>query len=149
MILAGIFISGAKAEAKKPAAKAARKTTAQTEKKADSPDRLSQLLLSSPWCSFSYNKISGASHTSRVQFSQNGTWSSGSRGETYSSGQYGSVAGQHDGQAGGQWQVQDGQLLMSAPPQSYALTPVSLQVKQNSNGYPILVADGVEYSQCR
>ena len=27
--------------------------------------------------------------------------------------------------------------------------PVRTQVNRNSNGYPIVVADGVEYSQCR
>lgn len=117
---------------------------------ADAPSaQLSQLLLSSAWCSFTYNKVSGASHSTRVQFSGNGNWSSGSRGETYSSGPAGSVAGQHDDGAGGQWAVQQGQLFMSNPPETPALSPVNLTIKRNSNGYPILTADGKEYSQCR
>lgn len=111
--------------------------------------KLSQLLLSSAWCSFTYNKVSGASNSTRVQFSANGNWSAGSRGETYSSGLAGSVAGQHDEGAGGQWAVQQGQLFMSNPPETPALSPVNLTIKQNSNGYPILTADGKEYSQCR
>lgn len=111
--------------------------------------QLSQLLLSSAWCSFSYNKVSGASHQTRVQFSKNGTWGAGSRGETYSSGPNGSVAGQHDQETGGQWAVQQGQLFMSNPPETPSLTPVQLAIKRNSNGYPILVADGAEYSQCQ
>nr|MBI3612443.1 hypothetical protein [Nitrospirota bacterium] len=111
--------------------------------------QLSQLLLSSAWCSFSYNQVSGASHSTRVQFSANGNWSSGSRGETYSSGPNGSVAGQHDAGTGGQWAVQQGQLFMSNPPETPALSPVNLTIKRNSNGYPILTADGTEYSQCR
>ncbi len=116
----------------------------------DAPSaQLSHLLLSSAWCSFTYNKVSGASHQTRVQFSANGHWSSGSRGETYSSGSNGSVAGQHDEETGGQWVVQQGQLFMSNPPETPALSPVNLTIRRNSNGYPILTADGTEYSSCR
>jgi hypothetical protein len=110
-------------------------------------DRLSQLLLSSPWCSFSYNKISGATQTRRVQFFENGTWSDAGRSEGYSSGSGGTMASQYDSESGGRWKVESGQLYLSAG--SAALAGVDLQVKKNSNGYPILLADGVEYSQCR
>ncbi|OGR87367.1 MAG: hypothetical protein A3A86_08170 [Elusimicrobia bacterium RIFCSPLOWO2_01_FULL_60_11] len=108
---------------------------------------LSQLLLSSPWCSFSYNKISGASSTKRVQFFNNGTWADTSRYEGYSSGDAGTFSSQHDGQDGGRWNVEGEQLYMSGGDEG--LTAVDLAVKRNSNGYPILLADGVEYSQCR
>jgi len=111
-------------------------------------DQLSQLLLSSAWCSFTYNKVSGASHTSRVQFFQDGTWSRGARGETYSSGYGGIYAGQTNRGDGGQWQVKGGQLWMSNPPEAPQLTPLDLRVSRNSSGYPILHADGKEYSQC-
>ena len=30
-----------------------------------------------------------------------------------------------------------------------ALQPVQTLLKRNSNGYPVIVADGIEYSQCR
>jgi len=33
-------------------------------------------------------------------------------------------------------------------PEEPALAPVPLQVTQNSNGYPIITADGKEYSSC-
>ncbi len=111
-------------------------------------DQLSQLLLSSSWCSFTYNKISGASNTTKVTFYPNGQWGLGSRGETYNSGPNGSVYGQHDANNGGQWAVQNGMLLMSsqAVPQ---LTPIpDFRVTQNSNGYPILFSMGKEYSRC-
>lgn len=119
--------------------------------KADRPgqDQLAQLLLSSAWCSFSYNKVSGASHSSRAQFFPDGTWSASARGETYSSGPAGSVAGQHDSGGRGQWKVEQGRLFMSNPPEAPALAPVDLTVARNSSGYPILTADGTEYSQCR
>ena len=127
-----------------PAANAAepkaRKATAKV-------NTLSQLLLSSPWCSFSYNKISGATNTKRVQFYPNGRWADTSRYEGYSSGDAGSFSSQHDSGDGGAWKVTGEQLYMSGGEEG--LAPVDLTVKRNSNGYPILLADGVEYSQCR
>jgi hypothetical protein len=48
----------------------------------------------------------------------------------------------------GQWAVKGGQLYMSDPPETPQLVAVPLQVTRNSNGYPILTADGKEYSQC-
>lgn len=105
-----------------------------------------ELLLSSAWCTFTYNKISGTSRSKRVTFSPNGMWSMGGRAESYSSGRSGSVAGQTDSGGGGQWRVQNGELFMSEGGQ---LEHVQTVLKRNNNGYPIIVADGVEYSQCR
>lgn len=110
-------------------------------------DQLSRLLLSSAWCSFRYNKVSGASSSTRVQFYANGTWSTGSRSETYSSGSAGTVAGQSDTSGNGQWQVRGGQLWMSDPGEPLQPVP-GFSVTQNSNGYPIINADGKEYSSC-
>lgn len=103
---------------------------------------LQQLLLSSPWCTFSYNKITGASDSKRYRFFNNGRYSTGSNAETYSSGAYGSVAGQSRGNGGGQWGVQGNMLIINGD-------AVNVRVKRNSNGYAVIVADGVEYSQCR
>ncbi|MBI3552555.1 MAG: hypothetical protein HY077_08545 [Elusimicrobia bacterium] len=110
-------------------------------------DQLSALLMSSPWCSFTYNQISGASHQERVVFRPGGVWGSGSRGESYSSGAYGSVAGQSDAEGGGRWQASGGRLLMSQG--GGALEDTGLSVTRNSNGYPILKTGKKEYSQCR
>jgi hypothetical protein len=107
-----------------------------------SPD----LLLSSAWCTFKYNKITGYSNTTRVRFSANGTYATGGRGEGGSSGRYGSVASQADSRVGGRWAVQEGELFMSDGGQ---MGHVQTLVKRNSNGYPVIVADGVEYSQCQ
>ena len=63
----------------------------------------SQLLLSSAWCSFSYNKISGTTKTTRARFYSNGTYGFGNQRESQSSGQYGSVYGQNNGGSGGRW----------------------------------------------
>ena len=109
-------------------------------------DMSPELLLSSAWCTFSYNKVSGASRSKRVTFSPNGSWSMGGRAESYSSGRAGSVAGQTDSGGGGQWRVQNGELFMSEGGQ---LEHVQTVLRRNSNGYPVIVADGIEYSQCR
>ncbi|MDA8101297.1 MAG: hypothetical protein M0042_16880 [Nitrospiraceae bacterium] len=105
------------------------------------------LLLSSTWCSFSYNKITGYSNTTRVRFNKNGTYTTGGRAEGSSSGKYGSYASQHDSGSGGRWKVVKGELYLSEGSSQMQL--VRTVVKKNSNGYPIVVADGVEYSQCK
>lgn len=105
-----------------------------------------KLLLSSAWCSFSYNKISGTTKTTRARFYSNGSYAFGNQRESQSSGQYGSVYGQSGGDGGGRWQVQNGELYMGED--GGPLEPVQTVLKRNSNGYPIIVADGVEYMQC-
>lgn len=112
-------------------------------------DQLSRLLLSSAWCSFSYNKVSGSSSSKRVAFSRNGSWSLNGRAEGYSSGYGGTMASQSDSEAGGQWRVENGRLFMSSLPDSPELAPVKIAITRNSNGSPIISADGVEYSMCR
>ncbi|TXT24483.1 MAG: hypothetical protein FD134_1539 [Gallionellaceae bacterium] len=113
------------------------------------PDQLSQLLLSSAWCSFKYNQYTGTSNTTRYQFFGNGTYSNSGRGETYNSGRYGTVAGQHDSGGSGRWAVRDGLLYFSSPPEQPDLQPARVTVTRNSSGYPIINADGVEYSMCQ
>jgi hypothetical protein len=108
---------------------------------------LSRLLLSGAWCSFSYNKTSGYSKTTRYEFFGNGTYREGSRGEGGSSGPYGSIASQSGGSASGRWGVQNGMLFMA---EGYGqLQPVQTQVYTNSAGYPIIRGDGIEYSRCQ
>jgi hypothetical protein len=95
-------------------------------------DQLTKLLLSSAWCTFN-----------------NGTYSNSGRSETYSSGSYGSMAGQHDSAGRGQWAVRSGHLYVSNPPEQPNLQSMPLTVTRNSSGYPILNSDGVEYSMCQ
>ena len=106
-----------------------------------------ELLVSSAWCTFTYNKTTGYSHTKRVYFNANGTYGTGSRGEGYSSGSGGSMASQRNAQGGGLWKVDRGELFMSEG--GGRLEAVRTVLKRNNNGYPIIVADGVEYSHCR
>ena len=106
-----------------------------------------ELLLSSAWCSFKYNQTTGYSSTTRVRFSKNGTYSTGGRAEGYSSGKGGAYASQNDSRGDGRWKTNKGELFMSAGAGELGL--VQTVVKRNSNGYPIILADGVEYSQCK
>ena len=106
-----------------------------------------ELMLSSTWCHFTYNKTTGYSHSKRVRFNANGTYSTGSRGEGYSSGSGGSMASQRNSNASGLWRIANGELFMSEG--AGGLEHVQTVLKRNSNGYPIIVADGAEYSQCR
>jgi len=105
------------------------------------------LLFSSAWCTFKYNKVTGYSNTTRIVFNRNGTYSKGGRAEGYSSGRGGSMASQRNSGGGGRWKVVNGDLYISegfGQPQ-----PVQSMLKRNNRGYPIIVADGVEYSQCK
>jgi hypothetical protein len=106
-----------------------------------------ELLLSSAWCTFTYNKTTGYSNTTRVRFNKNGTYGTGGRAEGGSSGKYGSYASQNDSSSGGRWKVTKGELYISTG--NGQLAPVKTIVKRNSSGYPIILADGVEYSQCK
>ena len=111
-------------------------------------DQLSQLLLSSAWCSFTYNKTTGYSNTTRVQFFPDGTYQVGARGEGYSSGYGGTMASQHDSGSSGRWQSKGGALWMSEGQGELGQIP-GFRVTQNSNGSPIINADGKEYMLCK
>ena len=113
---------------------------------ADAGGVSNDLLLSSAWCSFKFNKISGTSSGQRVSFSPNGTYRVSSGTETGSSGRSGSVASQSSSAGGGRWKVERGELFMSEGGQ---FDHVETVVRRNNNGYPIIVADGTEFSQCR
>lgn len=111
-------------------------------------DQLSRLLVSSAWCWLKY--ASGNTYQERVVFSPNGTWSSNKESEIYGRNDYAGTTAHSvgTGGTGGQWAVKGGQLYMSNPPEAPQLVPFPLQVTRNSNGYPIITADGKEYSMC-
>ncbi len=141
MTLERLGAKGAAAKAKKTSPKSRREPTGAGS------SELAGLLLSSAWCSFSYRQTSGYSSTKRVAFSPDGSWSAGARGEGYSSGYGGTMASQSDTGERGRWKAQGEQLFMSSSEEP-SLSPVEFSVKRNSSGYPIITADGVEYSQC-
>ena len=139
------FSRASKAPAKAQAKEKGKEKAKTKGKAAGNP--LSALLTSSAWCSFSYNQYSGVSHQERVVFAGDGTWASGSRGESYSSGPNGTVAGQSDSGDGGRWEVRGERLFLSAG--GAPLEDAGLSVSRNSNGFPILRSGGKEYAQCR
>ncbi|MFT3711782.1 MAG: hypothetical protein QM817_29440 [Archangium sp.] len=108
-------------------------------------DQLSRLLLSSNWCWLRYSN--GNSYTQKVHFNANGTWSDNSESDIYSN-NYGTVAQATGNRTnGGQWAVKGGQFYLSSP-ENPQLVPVPLNITRNSNGYPIITANGREYSMC-
>lgn len=116
---------------------------------------LARLLISSDWCSFSYSgggggygssSSYGRTSTSRFHLSADGSYSMSSNSESYSSNPNGSVVGQGGDGAGGRWQVRAGVLYTSEG--NGPMQPVQLTVTRNSNGYPIIKANGTEYTQC-
>ena len=120
----------------------------QEQPRAAGNDQLSRLLLSSAWCSFRYNKVSGTSSTEKYRFLPNGTWNNGGRTETYNSGANGTVAGQYDSEGGGRWEVRGGQLFMSSAENPTLQAVGGFSVTQNSNGSPIINSGGKEFSLC-
>jgi len=110
-------------------------------------DPLATLLTSSAWCGFTYNKQTGTSTTERVVFHGNGSVARTTGAETYNSGAAGSVAGQYGNGEEGRWRVVNGTLQVSEDGMNWA--PLPLQITRNSNGAPIIKADGREYAQCR
>ena len=111
-------------------------------------DQLSQLLVSRSWCSFSYNSVSGGSSTSKYTFGQDGQYYYSSGGESYSSGYGGTAAGQSSSSSSGQWKVQGQTLYIANDQTGGQFVAVQGSIKYNSNGSPIIVADGTEFSGC-
>lgn len=77
----------------------------------------------------------------------NGTYSTGGRVEGSTSSKSGSLASQKDSRSNDRWKSAKGELYMSEGNGELGL--VRTVVKLNSSGYPFIVADGVEYSQCK
>ena len=112
--------------------------------------QIAQVLLRSPWCWMSYSggagSSSGTTRTERVVFRADGTGFRGSGGESRNSGRAGSVGSQSSGGEPFRWQVRDGVLNTSTDGVTWAQTP--LRITTNSSGWPIITAQGREYSMC-
>ena len=111
--------------------------------------QLAQLLMSRRWCAFSFSSgggSSGSSSTEKITFLQDGTVIQSTGGESYYSGSAGSVASDRSGGTRAKWKVEGGGLHVSAD--GIQWKRVNLKIEPNSNGYPILTADGREYSGC-
>jgi hypothetical protein len=107
--------------------------------------KIRQLLLSSPWCSFSYR--GGVTRQERVTFRGDGTIVSQKQGEVYYSGDAGTYASQGNDGETGYWKVAGGKVYLSEDGDTWE--PLAIQLTFNSNGSPILKADGKEFGRCR
>ncbi|MEI7704141.1 MAG: hypothetical protein WCK73_06045 [Deltaproteobacteria bacterium] len=118
----------------------------------DAPDgsqdaQVRQILTSSAWCSFTYNKVSGTSTTRKVVFRRDGVMLMSGGAETYSSGQGGTYAGQSRKQDALRWKVESLRLYVDQGAGA-GFQDVGLDATRNSNGAIILRADGREYAMC-
>ena len=109
--------------------------------------QIRQVLTANAWCSFSYNKISGASHTRRVVFQSDGMVFTTGGGETYSSGRAGTVSSQSSSRQAARWKVYQ-QRVYADPMDGSGFQDLGVTASRNSNGYLILKSDGREYSMC-
>lgn len=115
-------------------------------------DQARQMLMSSAWCSFSYRSTgsngSGVTNSSRVVFRPDGTMVIGSGSENYSAGWGGTAASQGSNQTAWRWKVENLRLFVDTG-NGAGFQDVNLQAYKNSAGYPILKAQGQEFSMCR
>jgi hypothetical protein len=107
-----------------------------------------QLLTSTAWCSFSYNKSSGTSTTRKVVFRPDGVMTVNGGSETYSSGYGGTYAGQSNNGSAMKWKVENLRMYLDQG-NGAGFQDIGLNATKNSNGYVILHAGGQEYSMCK
>jgi hypothetical protein len=146
MALAQQFLAQQQAQQGQPGAPAKGRPQSGAQPQAAGNDQLSRLLLSSNWCWLRYSN--GNSYTQKVHFNANGTWQDFSESDIYSNNYGTSIAQATSNRTnGGQWAVKNGQFYLSSP-ENPQLVPVPLTITRNSNGYPIINAEGREYSMC-
>ncbi len=107
-----------------------------------------QVLMSSAWCSFTYNQHTGTSTTRKVVFRPDGVMTINGGAETYNSGSAGTVAGQYGDSSALRWKL-EGLRLFVDQGDGNGWVDVGLSATQNSNGSPILHQGGREYSMCQ
>jgi hypothetical protein len=107
-----------------------------------------QVLTSTAWCSFTYNRISGTSTTQKVIFRTDGVMLVSGGAETYSSGSGGVVSGQSSSHGAMRWKLENLRMFVD-PNDGRGFQDVGLTATRNSNGAVILNSLGREYSMCR
>jgi nucleoid-associated protein YgaU len=107
-----------------------------------------QVLQSTAWCSFTFNKVSGTSKTTRVVFRPDGVLTSNGDTQTYNSGPAGSYAGQSNTAGAMRWKLENLRLYID-PGDGSGFQDIGLTAELNSSGSPILHALGREYMVCQ
>ena len=106
---------------------------------------ISQALLSTSWCSFSYNQTTGYSRNQRATFQASGILHVSTGAEGGSSGQAGSVHGQSQAGDSYRWAIRGGRLILTGEEGAQDL---ALDEKRSSSGGFILLVDGQEWTPC-
>jgi hypothetical protein len=113
---------------------------------ADLDEQAKQVLTSTAWCSFTYNKVSGTSTTRKVMFHRDGVMTVTGGAETFSSGYGGTHAGQSGTANAMKWKLDNLRLYVD---RGKGYQDIGLTATTNSNGYVIIQAEGREYSMCK
>ncbi len=98
---------------------------------------IANALRANAWCTMSYNRVTGGYNRRTARFGDNIL-----QIDYYGEGQYTATTRRELFH----WRVQGGRLQLSQDGGSWG--DLELDARRNSNGYLILIVDGVEWSQC-
>jgi hypothetical protein len=113
--------------------------------------QIAQLLTGNQWCTMTYSGVvgstSGTTRYERLVFRADGTGTRRTSTEWSNANDAGAAAGQGSGGSEFVWRL-DGSVLVSSTDggASWARTP--MRFSRNSNGYPIITANGKDYAIC-
>jgi len=109
---------------------------------------LREMLLSARWCTISVSGGGSASSNSitKYQFFADGSYSTNSTSESFSTGQAGTVAGQSGSGGSGRWKIEGGRLFMAEGWEPFEVVPI--EIRYTSGGTAYLFSDGKEYQRC-
>lgn len=99
------------------------------------------LLLTGGWCTMSYNATTNVSSGHRIIFRRDGSYGAWYGSEMHAP----ALSTEHRSRVSGQWRVDAGELFIN---QGRGFAHVPTHVRMNSSGWPVIQAEGTEYSLC-
>jgi hypothetical protein len=112
---------------------------------------IAQLLVRSEWCTMTYSGIvgstTGTTRYERLVFRPDGTGTRRTSSESYYSNDAGAAAADGSGASQFRWRL-DGSVLVSSTDGGASWVRAPMRISTNSNGYPIITANGKDYAMC-
>jgi len=113
--------------------------------------QIAQLLTGNQWCTMTYSGVvgstSGTTRYERLVFRADGTGTRRTSTEWSNSNDAGAAAGQGSGGSAFTWRL-DGSVLVSSTDGGASWVRTPMRFSRNSNGYPIITANGKDYAIC-
>ncbi len=113
--------------------------------------QIAQLLVSHEWCTMTYSGVvgstSGTTRYERLIFRRDGTGTRRESSESYTSTEAGIAGGQGSRGYAVLWRL-DGSVLVSSGDGGASWVRTPMRFSRNSNGYPIITANGKDYAIC-